>query len=137
MSEWTPVALRDMVRQRANHCCEYCLLPEEDTFFPHEVDHVLARKHRGLTQENNLALARFVCNRLKGSDLETGKIVELFHPRNHRWAEHFRLEGARIIPLTPVGRVTEHLLQLNRPDRLRRRQLLLEIGRYPRPDHPH
>jgi hypothetical protein len=44
----------------------------------------------------------------------------------------FRLEGARIVPLTPEGRVAEFLLQLNRFDRLEIRELSMRQGRYPR-----
>ena len=37
--------LRNQVRERADGCCEYCLLAEEDAFFPHEPDHIIAKKH--------------------------------------------------------------------------------------------
>jgi hypothetical protein len=105
--------------------------------FPHEPDHVIARKHRGETVEENLAWACYLCNGLKGSDLasvdvDTGRIVRLFHPRKDRWTTHFRLEGARIVGLTAVGRVTECLLQFNRRRTLGMRQVLIEKGRYPR-----
>jgi hypothetical protein len=36
------------------------------------------------------------------------------------------------MPLTLVGQVTEFLLQLNRPDRVRIRQILYRKGLYPR-----
>lgn len=39
--------LRRQVEQRANDRCEYCLLPADVTFFPHELDHVIAIKHGG------------------------------------------------------------------------------------------
>jgi hypothetical protein len=102
----------------------------------HEVDHILARQHHGATTADNLALACFACNRRKGTNIAsvdpaTGKTVPLFHPRRDRWPEHFRLAGARIEPLTPQGRATVELLQLNSHARLRRRQLLLNAGRYP------
>src|SRR5882672_5712197 len=79
------------------------------------------------THKDNLAWACFVCNRLKGSDiasidLETGKLARLYHPRNDLWNKHFRLKGTRIVPLTNVGRVTEHLLQLNHSDNLQLRK---------------
>jgi len=53
---------------------------------PHEVDHVIAEKHGGLTEPDNLALSCTLCNKHKGSDLtsidpETGDIVPLYHPR--------------------------------------------------------
>lgn len=43
-----------------------------------------------------------------------------------RWSDHFCLSGAEFTPLTPIGRVTVRLLQLNRSDRIRERQLLIE-----------
>jgi hypothetical protein len=137
MSELVPAATRTLVQRRAHHRCEYCLLHEEDADLSHEADHVISRKHRGETREENLAWTCFACNRHKGSDIgsidiETGQLVRLFNPRVDDWASHFRLEGSRITPLTPEGRVTEFLLQLNRPSRLDIRELSIVQGRYPR-----
>jgi 5-methylcytosine-specific restriction endonuclease McrA len=128
-----PAELRRHVRQRARDCCEYCLILESMTFATHEVDHVIAEKHGGATDAENLALACALCNGFKGSDLasidtETGSIVPLFNPRHDRWAEHFRLQGGRIEPLTAQGRATERLLRLNHPDRVEERQLLVAAG---------
>jgi hypothetical protein len=107
-----PEALRQLVVNRAQGCCEYCLLNQDDSFLAHEVDHIIAEKHRGTTTEDNLCLSCFDCNRHKGSDIssvdpDTDQLTPLFHPRRDRWNVHFRLEGARIVPLTPTGRVTE------------------------------
>jgi hypothetical protein len=125
-------ALRRLVLERAGYRCEYCLLPEEFSFFPHEPDHVIPLKHGGATTADNLALACFWCNRLKGSDLaaldpQTGQITPLFNPRLHTWTDHFRLDGAVIVPLTPEGRATTALLKFNRADRLTVRQLLFKV----------
>lgn len=129
-------ALRRAVQERAGGCCEYCLLSREDHTLPFEIDHIISEKHRGLTELNNLCFSCWDCNKAKGSDIasadpETGKPTFLFHPRNHRWKDHFRLEGAVIVPLTPEGRVTEFLLQLNDPERLNERVVLMRLGRYP------
>jgi hypothetical protein len=137
MSDQIPSALLDLVQSRSRHRCEYCLLHESDAKLGHEVDHIIARKHRGQTVESNLAWACFACNHHKGSDIasidiENGQLVPLFNPRTDVWTAHFRLEGARVIPLTAEGRVTEYLLQFNQPKRLRIRKLLLTAGRYPR-----
>jgi hypothetical protein len=126
-----------MVWQRALGRCEYCLLHEEDTLLPHEPDHIIAWKHRGLTILENLACACYDCNRFKGTDvasfdLVTRRIVRLFHPRTDRWDRHFQLDVGRIIPMTAVGRVTEFLLQLNLLDRVRTRRRLMRSGHYPR-----
>ncbi len=131
-----PAALRRQVRKRAGNRCEYCLLAEEHAFFSYEADHIIAEKHRGETTVENLALACFDCNRYKGSDIAsidivTGEIVPLFNPRAQNWDDHFAVDGGRIIPLTPVGRVTEFLLKLNLSDRLEVREMLAKTKRYP------
>lgn len=127
------VALRRQVYERAKGCCEYCLIPDLATFAPHEIDHIIAEKHGGRTEAENLALSCSLCNKYKGSDLasidlETGEIVPLYHPRQDLWHKNFQLEDAGIVPLTAKGRVTIQLLQLNRSDRVEERQLLLQTG---------
>jgi len=133
---YIPLALRRLVLERANYRCEYCLLLEEFASFPHEPDHIIPLKHSGTTTVDNLALACFWCNRLKGSDLasldpQTGQITPLFNPRLHTWTDHFRLDDAVIVPLTPEGRAMADLLKFNRTDRLTARQSLFEAGYYP------
>ncbi len=127
------VALRKQVYERANGCCEYCLIPDLASFSAHEIDHIIAEKHDGRTESENLALSCTLCNKYKGSDLasvdpETEKIVPLYHPRQNLWREHFRLSGGEFMPLSPIGRVTIRLLQLNRRDRVEERQLLIQAG---------
>lgn len=104
--------------------------------YSHEVDHIIAEKHRGRTVVESLCLACLECNRAKGSDFglfdpETGASILLYNPRQQTWSEHFLLEGARIVPLSPEGRVTVFVLKLNDEIRVRARQVLLEVGQYP------
>jgi hypothetical protein len=125
--------LRREVRDRAKERCEYCLIPEWACFAAHEVDHVIAEKHGGPTNSDNLSLSCVVCNKSKGSDIasldpDTGSLERLFHPRRDDWREHFRLNDGRIEPLTSIGRVTVRLLRFNLPDRIEERQLLLASG---------
>lgn len=129
-------SLRIFVAARATESCEYCLVHAAYTAFSHEIDHIIARKHGGVNEPENLAYACAQCNRFKGSDIaatdpESGGIVPLYHPRTMNWADHFRLDGPRIVPLTATGRATERLLQLNQIDRLLLRKELLAKGRYP------
>ncbi len=136
MTKAVPASLRSFVRERAGRCCEYGLLPEEAVWVPHEPDHVVAAKHRGRTEEGNLAWTCLACNRHKGTDLtsidpQTGRIVRLFNPRLDDWQRHFRLEEGRIIGRTAIGRVTEFLLKFNRPARVRLRRTLIAKGLYP------
>ena len=103
MSEaYVPAAMRREVRERANGCCEYCLLAEDDAYFPHEPDHIISIKHRGLSVPENLAWSCFDCNRYKGSDIASldtisDDLVPLFNPREDSWHEHFRLQAGGIL----------------------------------------
>jgi hypothetical protein len=131
-------ALRRLVYERAKGCCEYCRLHADDAYFSHEVDHIYAEKHGGATQEANLCFSCFDCNRHKGSDIasidgDTGEVALLFHPRKDNWNDHFRIASVQIRPLTAQGRVTVRLLQLNIPDRLLERDILIRGGSYPCP----
>jgi hypothetical protein len=138
-STYISAALRREVVERAGECCEYCLLAQVDQFFAFEVDHIIAEKHGGATQSDNLCLACPDCNAFKGSDVASvdwineGIIVPLYHPRRQRWTEHFRLDmtSGRFEALTPEGRVTIFLLKLNDPDRITDRKLLIAEHRYP------
>ena len=130
---YIPAALRRLVRERAQDRCEYCLIPESVTLAAHWIDHIVAEKHGGKTDAENLANSCTLCNQHKGSDLssidpETGLIVPLFNPRRDSWSEHFRLTGGRIEPATATGRVTEQLLQFNRANRIAEREQLVQVG---------
>jgi len=105
-------ARREFVRKRAAARCEYCHLPDF-ALSPEDfhVEHIVARKHRGPDQTDNLAWACIYCNLYKGPNLasldpDTGKITSLFHPRRDRWQRHFRMIGARIVGWTAIGRTT-------------------------------
>jgi hypothetical protein len=107
-------SMRDAVAARARGCCEYCGLADDTTLAPHEPDHIIGEQHRGETTLANLAYACFRCNRFKGPNIATvdpttGILVPLFNPRADRWSDHFVLDGATIMALTPIGRGTEAL----------------------------
>lgn len=135
---WNAISadLRKFVIQRASGCCEYCLIHQDFSIYTHEVDHIIAIKHGGETTVDNLALSCLSCNRHKGSDFATidqvtKEIVPLFNPRRQVWDEHFYLEGARIKGKTQIGQGTARLLQLNIPNRVLERQVLMNQGLYP------
>lgn len=130
------VALRRRIIERAGNRCEYCLLPASVAFFPHEVDHIVALKHGGSSDEANLAFTCWRCNRHKGSDLGsfdplTAVFSFLFNPRMQNWNEHFNLQGVELVGATSEGRTTVQLLQLNTPERIAERQRLVDLGQYP------
>jgi hypothetical protein len=128
--------VRHEIRARAGGKCEYCLLDERYTIKRHEVDHIFALKHGGVNTADNMCLCCVNCNRYKGSDLSsldpvTNEVITLYHPRRDEWSTHFRLNGAVIEGITPTGRVTVKLLNINDLERLTEREALLKIGRYP------
>ena len=69
MGRYVPARLRQLVEERAGSRCEYCLIHREDMFFKGVPDHIIAEKHGGATDADNLAYACVVCNTAKGSDL--------------------------------------------------------------------
>ncbi len=131
-----PARLRRLVFERATGLCEYCLIHQVDAHFTFPVDHIISRKHRGPTTAANLALSCLRCNVAKGTDLgalvsRLRLLVRIYHPRQDRWSDHFRLNGARIVPLTDIGEATVQLLDLNSAGRLLLRRTLAKAGRYP------
>jgi hypothetical protein len=124
---------REAVRQRANDRCEYCRLPERASLHSHHVDHIISQKHDGSDELDNLAWACLQCNVNKSSDVaaydrETGELTPLFNPRTQEWSKHFEMDDrdGEIVGKTPVGRVTIRLLQINHPDQIIARRLLIE-----------
>ncbi len=96
MSSHIPTALRRLVLERAGEQCEYCLIPQAAVLAAHETDHIIARKHGGATESDNLALSCALCNKRKGSDVaaidpQTAQILPLYHPRRDRWTDHFHI----------------------------------------------
>lgn len=123
-------ALIRLVWQRADDRCEYCQMAQQFERLPFEIDHIIARKHRGSTVAGNLCLSCFYCNSFKGSDISsldprTRKLTPLFNPRRHKWATHFRWEGPILIGRTPIGRVTVALLHINDDYRIELREGLI------------
>src|SRR5262245_1343651 len=124
-------ALMRLVWQRAGSCCEYCRMSQDHDEATFEVDHIIAKKHGGATEAGNLTLACVSCNSNKGPNIagldpESGKLTALYNPRRHKWARHFRWDGATLVGRTAIGRVTIAVLNINDPLRVELRQALLE-----------
>lgn len=124
------------VLSRARGLCEYC--HSQQIFQPErfQVDHIIARQHRGETTTENLALCCLECNLRKGPNLtsidpQSGQVALLFHPRRDVWNEHFVWKGPILIGLTPAARTTIALLEINRSPRVLVRQSLIEEGVFP------
>lgn len=123
------------VRQRAQYCCEY-LLPYQASLIPFEIDHIIAKKHGGASDLNNLALSCFYCNSAKGPNIAgidptDGSIVPLYHPRRDRWNEHFSIVGNKISGQSSRARATIVVLEINAEDMLLLRESLIREGLYP------
>ena len=61
--------IKEEVRERAVGRCEYCHLPEAHVLTPFQVEHVVAKQHRGRDTLGNLAYACLRCNLHKGPNL--------------------------------------------------------------------
>ena len=130
-------SLRDFVRQRALQRCEYCLLPQSAArLFCFHIEHIRAKQHGGQDAEPNLALACPDCNAHKGPNLTsvdslTDTVVPLFHPRTDNWDDHFERLGSVILGVTPTGRATVELLNMNEAERVDMREKLLANDEWP------
>jgi hypothetical protein len=132
-------ALREFVRQRAGHRCEYCRLhQEQDPLAQFQIEHIIAKQHGGRDIPSNLALSCHHCNLHKGPNLtgidpDTRKIVRLFNPRRHKWQHHFAWVGPRLVGRTAIGRTTVVVLAINDPERVGLREALIDSGDFPPP----
>jgi hypothetical protein len=57
-----------------------------------------------------------------------GLLSRIFHPRRHRWFDHFVFEGVRIDGISPIGRATVQVLAMNDARRLEVRKEVLKHG---------
>lgn len=128
-------SLRGQVRKRAGDRCEYCLLPQEVSLLTFHVDHIVAKQHLDVVVDtlDTLCLACNRCNSHKGTNLSsidpvTNEQVTLYHPRNDSWSDHFQIIGGEISGLTPKGRATVRLLNMNAPQRVELREQWIENG---------
>lgn len=131
-------SLRREVIERANACCEYCLLPQSLCPIPFELDHVIPVSDGGETSAENLCVACWNCNSAKhdqtvGRDPRTRRLVPLFNPRRQHWQRHFAWSdaGTKIAGQTAVGRTTVETLKMNQDHVVEFRLLLASIGMFP------
>ncbi len=133
-----PDNIQQIVRQRANYLYEYCHVSESSQYVAFTMEHIIPISQGGDDRLSNLALSCFSCNRAKsnkltGLDLETGEIVDLFHPRQFRWSDHFAwsANGLFITGLTQIGRATVVTLDLNRERSVIIRSVYLDLKLHP------
>lgn len=127
--------LIQLVWQRAGERCEYCHFPASVAWLPFQIDHIIAEKHGGPTEEGNLALSCYYCNSYKGPNIagidpegNSDVAVQLFHPRKDVWAGHFTWRGSVLIGRTPTARATIAVLRVNESEAVEVRAMLLRAG---------
>ena len=136
-----PDDIQQKLREQAKFLCEYCHASELWQYVRFTVDHILPISCGRTNSFDNLCLACFHCNRRKSDavsaiDPVTGKLCSLFNPRRDRWNEHFIWSSDKLLllGLTPEGRATVHLLELNRERIVRIRAADLAVNRHPPDD---
>jgi len=128
--------LRSFVRERGGRRCEYCRFPDEQLpWSPFHLDHLVARQHGGGDEAANLVWACARCNSRKGTNLsgvgpDSSEIVRIFNPRVQSWNDHFTIVDGAVLGLTPTGRATVWLLDMNFEPRLLLRTQLIKAGKW-------
>jgi hypothetical protein len=137
-SEYIPVALKQLVFDRANGICEYCWSQARFAIDPLVIDHILPVSRGGKTVAENLALTCQTCNNYKftktqAPDPATNQVVSLFNARQMMWQDHFAWneDATLMMGLTPIGRATVALLKTNRDGVVNIRRVLVIMGYHP------
>lgn len=142
-SVYIPDSIQKSVWKRANFYCEYCYAPSEFAPDDFEFDHIFPISLGGNSKAGNLAIACGKCNNCKSNHLQhidplTNRVALLFHPRKDLWTDHFQWneDFTLIEGISPVGRATADLLQVNRQSNINLRNLLLLVGYHPPKGYP-
>ncbi len=129
---------QSFIRERAHKCCEYCKFPLDYSHDTFHIEHIIPLILGGLSELFNLALACDGCNTFKwvhieGIDSLTGLKSSLFNPRKEEWSDHFIWinDFTMVQGITPQGRVTVDLLQMNRQGLVNVRKALKAYGVHP------
>lgn len=126
------------LRRQLGPRCNYYHTSSDVTGETNTIDHITPTARGGTSQEENLCVACRRCNRNKGThvvaiDPQTEKQAPLYNPRLQIWQEHFTWsrEGTEVIGLSPPGRATVELLQMNHQDIVNARRLWVSVGWHP------
>ena len=136
-SQYIPVALRQLVFDRACGLCEYCRSQAKYSTDPLVMDPIYPVSRGGQTIVDNLALSCQTCNNYKYTKVEAidpvmEQLAPLFHPRQDQWTEHFHLgDDGQIKSLSVIGRVTSKPLRFNMPSQIAARRQWAKLGLYP------
>lgn len=121
MSSYVSESIRRLVRERAQDRCEYCGMTQVIQGATFHIEHIVPRRKGGKDEADNLALACPSCNFHKSDHVESKD------PKTGE-EEHFGSEDLKIIGITPVGRATVALLNLNSERRLLIRGIEQALG---------
>ena len=129
---------RAAVTERAGGLYEYCRSPARFATQSFSVEHINPRQKGGDNALDNLALACQGCNgskhtKVSGIDPATEQRVPLYHPRQQKWSDHFAWseDFTRVLGLTPTGRASVHVLELNREGLRNLRGALRTVRQHP------
>lgn len=135
---YIPKSLKSKVVERANGYCEYCYSHSGHSPSSFVIDHIYPFSLGGLSESKNLALSCGDCNNHKYQkthyfDPVTNQKVNLFHPRKNYWPNHFQWneDETIIIGISPSGRASLNLLNMNREGNINLRHLMILVGLHP------
>jgi len=133
-----PISPQRLVEQRAEGRCEYCRMHQSLQGATFHVEHIHPKIRGGSSDLDNLAWCCPSCNlhkadRIAAIDPQTNLSTPLFHPRHDVWSEHFQWKGFELIGLTPAGRATIALLNLNHSRKIFIRQAETRFNLFPPP----
>lgn len=138
MSTKIPASIRRIVAARARGYCEYCRCSDQFATEGFTIEHIKPRQMGGETILENLAWSCFGCNghkhtKIQAIDPETGEQIELYHPRQQVWSDHFSWNDdfTAVIGKTSCGRATVAALRLNRTGVTNLRRLLRSVNLHP------
>lgn len=130
--------VKQLVADRAEHCCEYCLSQAKFSPDYFSIEHIIPSIKAGSNKLDNLEYSCLACNNHKFTavsalDPLTGLEAPPYNPRLDNWNEHFRWSDdcSELIGISPTGRATIERLYLNRKNVVNLRSLLTPIGKHP------
>ena len=130
--------LRAAIAERDHYRCAYCLTSEANCGLRRHLDHIIPQAAGGETTLDNLCLVCFSCNVYKGAhrtgyDPLTQTHGPLFHPLRQQWTEHFTWDEGKIhiIGVSPCGRATINVLNMNNPIIVQARRRWVSAGWHP------
>ena len=133
-----PISLRRLAEERAQGRCEYCRMHQSLQGATFHLEHIQPESHGGSPDLDNRAWCCPSCNlhksdRTTAIDPQTHLPTPLFNPRRDVWSDHFQWDEFQLVGLTPKGRATVALLDLNHPRKLLIRQAEARFDLFPPP----